>query len=85
MRYAGSEFYYQPNGDSCYLYAHEHDVGNPAAAMFSPAATSVTLPAPTQQSPIAPPPPRRGPWTDAFSAQTSLIDIESYVQQLRHQ
>lgn len=44
--YAGCSLYFQPNGTSCYLYAHESDVGRTERAVFMPARTSVIFPAP---------------------------------------
>jgi hypothetical protein len=42
--YGGDEYYFQPNGRECYLFAREEDIGNPSRAIHRPSKRCLSAP-----------------------------------------
>lgn len=44
VSYAGFLFYYEPNGDGCFLYQRKEDVGRASLVVLSPRRNNVQFP-----------------------------------------
>jgi len=50
VSYGGRAYYFQPNGNSCYLYLRKEDIGKTSLASFVPRRTALSAPSSGLQS-----------------------------------
>lgn len=83
VSYGGDEYYFQPNGDRCYLYTREEDVGKPSKAIHQPSKRCLVAPqtkarpkaSPRNEVLITPESIVEAAFSRLSSADTELVDF----------